>query len=188
MPLWIPRSSASSGETSTNVSGVFSRMPSAAIGHVAFVEMLEQTAVVQMQIEFGVGLLGRLGPGEREQLRLAVGKVELLRVKQRLIDAVGGHRPLQRLVSFEPLVSHAGEQRRQRGDFVHDLRGVLIVPIGAEAVGDVLNDLPIGPAVLERLEHLIEPLNAPLGAGERAFFFQARARGQNHIGETGRCG
>ena len=61
--------------------------------------------------------------------------------------------------------------------------GCCIVPVRAQAVGDVLDDPPIGPASLQRLKHLVEPLNAPLGAGECSFLFQARRGGQDDIGE-----
>ena len=89
-----------------------------AVSHVAFVEMFQQAAVVQMQVEFVIGLIGRLGPRQREELRLAIGKRELLRVEQRLIRSIRRHGPLQRLVAFQPLVGHAREQRRERRDLV----------------------------------------------------------------------
>ena len=59
-----------------------------------------------------------------------------------------------------------------------------VVPICAETIGDILCDLPIRPAAGKRLEDLIQPLDAPLGARERAFLFQAWAGRQDHIGET----
>ncbi len=55
------------------------------------------------------------------------------------------------------------------------------IPISAETIGDLLYDSPIRPAAFERLEHLIKPLDAALGAGERAFLFEAWAGGQNNI-------
>ena len=61
-----------------------------------------------------------------------------------------------------------------------------VIPIRAQAIGDVLDDLPVGPASLQRLEHLIKPLDAPLRAGERAFLFEARAGGQHHVGKLAR--
>ena len=61
---------------------------------------------------------------------------------------------------------------------------MLIVPARAELVGDVLDDLPVRPAPLERLEHLVEPLNPPLGARERAFLLEARRRRQHDVGEA----
>src|SRR5436190_24081088 len=55
------------------------------------------------------------------------------------------------------------------------------IPIGAETIGDFLYNSPIGPAALQRFEHFIEPLDAPLRAGERAFLLQIRAGGKDDI-------
>src|SRR6267142_1223318 len=60
---------------------------------------------------------------------------------------------------------------------------MLVFPIRAEPVGDILDDLPVRASAVERLKHLIQPLNSPLGAGERALFFKAGSRGQHHVGE-----
>ena len=63
-----------------------------------FVEVLEQAAVVQVQVEFRVDLLRRAARTRSgKNRRLAVGEVELFGVEQRLIGAVRGNRPLQRL-------------------------------------------------------------------------------------------
>ena len=61
---------------------------------------------------------------------------------------------------------------------------MFVIPVRPEMVRHVLDDLPVGPAPFERLEDLIEPLNSPLGAGERAFLFQARGGGQHDVGES----
>jgi len=70
----------------------------APVRQVAFVEVLEQAAVVEPQIELGVGPQGWLRPGDREQPCLAVREVEPLRVEQRLVGAVGSDRPQQKCV------------------------------------------------------------------------------------------
>src|SRR5579864_3875818 len=57
-----------------------------------------------------------------------------------------------------------------------------VLPACTEAIGDVLDDAPVRPAAFERLEHLVKALDSPLGAGERAFFFEARARRQYDVG------
>src|SRR5439155_18514396 len=178
----MPRSPASSGEISTKVSGVLERMPFAPVSQVAFVEVLEQAAVVEPQIELGVGPQGWLRPGDREQPCLAVREVEPLRVEQRLVGAVGSDRPLQRTVSLQPLVAHPGEQRGERRDFAHDLARMLVMPPRAETVRDLLDDLPVRSAALERLEDPVEPLDPPLGAGERPLLFEARRGGQDDVG------
>ena len=149
-------------------------------------EVFQQPAVVQVQIEFCVGLIGRADPRHGEQPRLPVGKREAFGIEERLVGPIGRNGPLQRLVSLEPLVAHAGEERRQRRDLVHHLRRMLIVPAGAEMVGDVLNDSPVRPRTLERLEHLVEPLDPPLGAREGPFLLQARRRRQHDVGKLAR--
>src|SRR5579863_8168555 len=58
---------------------------------------------------------------------------------------------------------------------------MLIFPTGAQAVGDLLNDLPVGTAFPERLEGPVESLNASLRAGEGPFLFQTWTGRQNHI-------
>ena len=83
------------------------------ISKVALVKMLEQTPIIQMQIEFRISWVRWFGQGDWEQPRLPVGEGELFRVEQRLIGSVGSDRPLQGLVSFQPLVAHAREQRCQ---------------------------------------------------------------------------
>src|SRR5439155_23026910 len=113
-------------------------------------------------------------------------KREAAGIEQRLVGSIGGNRPLQRLVSFQPFVAHPGEERRQRGDFVHDLRRMLVVPAGAQMVGDILDDSPVRQRTLERLEYLIKPLDSPFGAGERALLFEARRRRQHDVGKAAR--
>ena len=60
------------------------------------------------------------------------------------------------------------------------------MPVRSQMIGNVLDDLPIGPASLHRLEHLIKSLDAPLGARESPFLFQARTGGQYHVGKSAR--
>src|SRR6266852_4758072 len=59
---------------------------------------------------------------------------------------------------------------------------MVIVPIGPEMICDVCDDLPIGPASCQRLEHFIKSLDSPLSAGESAFLFQTWSCRQNDIG------
>src|SRR5213594_2055935 len=63
---------------------------------------------------------------------------------------------------------------------------MLEVPTGAQTIGYVLYDSPIGPAAFERFEHFIKSLDAALGAGERAFLFEAWAGGQDYIRKPAR--
>jgi hypothetical protein len=105
-------------------------------------------------------------------------------IKEWLVGSVRGHGPLQALIAFQPFVTDTREQRSHRRDLIHDFRRVPIFPAGTEPVCDVLDDDPVRPAPFDRIEHLIEPLDAALGTGERTFLFEARAGGQNHIGKT----
>jgi len=59
---------------------------------------------------------------------------------------------------------------------------MLVVSSCPETIANVLHDLPVGAASLQWLEHLIKPLDSSLGARERAFFFQAGAGWQYHVG------
>src|SRR5438128_12605458 len=59
---------------------------------------------------------------------------------------------------------------------------MLVMPPRAETVRDLLDDLPVRSAALERLEDPVEPLDPPLGAGERPFLFEARTGGQDDVG------
>src|SRR5207245_10076246 len=74
-----------------------------------------------------------------------------------------------------------GEEGCKLSNFGVDLGRMCEIPLGAGTIGDFLYDSPIGPAALQRFEHFIEPLDAPLRAGERAFLLQARAGGQDDI-------
>src|SRR5437764_666113 len=58
---------------------------------------------------------------------------------------------------------------------------MLEIPMGTETIGELLYDSPIGPAALERFEHFIKSLDAPFGAGERAFLLEAWTGGENNI-------
>ena len=153
LPLSIPRSCAKLRRDLDESIGRLFADARAAIGQIAFMKMFQQPAVIQVQIEFRVGLT----PGGSRQARgnnraLPSGKANPFGVEQRLIGAIGGDRPLQSLVAFEPFVVHAGEQRRQRSDLIHHLGGMAIIPVGAQPVGDVLDNHPIGPASRQRFE------------------------------------
>jgi hypothetical protein len=50
-------------------------------------------------------------------------------------------------------------------------------------IGNVLDDAPIGLAFAQRCEYLVKPLNAPFGASERAFLFEARAGWKYYVGK-----
>src|SRR5882762_1315842 len=61
-----------------------------------------------------------------------------------------------------------------------------IVPARSQLVRNILDDLPIRLTTLEWFQYLIEPLDASLGTGKRAFLFQARCAGQHNIGVPAR--
>ena len=58
---------------------------------------------------------------------------------------------------------------------------MFVLPVGAQAVGDILNNLPVRAALAKRLEDLVETLDAPLGAGKGPLLFQTGAGGQDDI-------
>src|SRR4051812_5355830 len=134
--------------------------------------MFEQAAVVQMEVKLDIWLLLRLQPTQRKQSGLTVREEELFGVEQRLVAPVRGYGPLQRLVSLETFVVHAGKHRSQRSDLRHDFRRMFIAPICTKMIGNILDDLPIGPASFQRLKHFVEPLDSAFGAGKGAFLFQ----------------
>lgn len=61
---------------------------------------------------------------------------------------------------------------------------MVVFPSGAQTIGDVLEDDPIGPVSFEGLEHLIEPLDAAFSAGKGTFLLEAWAGRKNNVGEA----
>src|SRR5258708_35548681 len=141
-----------------------------------------------MQIELSVGLVRRFCEREREQPGFAVRKGKTFCIKQRLIRSVLCNRPLEGLKSFEPFVRYACEQGRQRSDLAINFGGMPILPFRAEAIGNVPDNLPVWPAAFQRVEHLVEPLDAPFRAREGALFFKTWTGGRRAIGEADRKG
>ncbi len=70
-------------------------------------------------------------------------------------------------------------------DLGGDLLRVLIAPVAAHGVGDLLDYPPILPRVTRRLEGGGDALHPPLGVGEVAAFLGKGAGGEHHIGELG---
>src|SRR5258708_13291175 len=136
-----------------------------------------------MQIELSVGLVRRFCEREREQPGFAIRKGKPFCVKQRLIRSVLCNRPLEGLKSFEPFVRYACEQGRERSDLAIECGRMLILPFRGEAIGNVLDDLPVWPAAFQRFEHLVEPLDAPFRACEGALFFKTWTGGQHYVGK-----
>ncbi len=60
---------------------------------------------------------------------------------------------------------------------------MIVLPVRAEPVGDELNDLPIGLGIPERLQCLVEALDAALRVHEGAVFFKRGRSGQHQVGE-----
>ena len=88
--------------------------------------------------------------------------------------------PLDRAAFIQHVIAHIGKSRCQHGDFIHDLAGMGVVPVGAHGIGQHLGDLPVGIAVLRR-HHLAHAVDAALGVGERAVLFQKGRTGQEHM-------
>src|SRR6266436_2579503 len=59
---------------------------------------------------------------------------------------------------------------------------MLILPVSPHLISEILDDLPIRLAVLERFKDLIEALNPPLRTGESTFLFQAGRSRQHNVG------
>src|SRR5205085_6403635 len=143
-------------------------------------------AIVQVQVKFSVRAIGGALPGNREEPGFSIGESETFGIEQRLIRSISRDGPLQGFVTLQPLVVDTGEHWSQRGNFIHDLGGMLIAPIAAQTVGDVLDNLPIRFTASERFEHFVEALNATLGASEGTLLLQARRAGQHNIRVTAR--
>ncbi len=56
------------------------------------------------------------------------------------------------------------------------------MPLCAKAVGDELDDLPVGLRFAERFKRFVDALNAAFRVDEGAFFFERRTGGKNEIG------
>ena len=94
--------------------------------------MLQQTAIVQVQIELLIAGFARFNPLQRIELRLAILEMKFLGIEQGFIGAIDRHRPLQGLVAGKPIVRDAGEHRRERRGLMHDVRRMAIVPISSQ--------------------------------------------------------
>src|SRR5581483_3227495 len=145
--------------------GVRNQLPNSrgAVGQDTFVKVLEQAAIIQMQIVLLIGLVLRKPHLDRKELCLPVREGETLSVKQRGVSPVRADRPVQGLVAFQTLVSYPGKKGAKGRDFFANLRRMLILPTGPEAIRNVLQNLPIGAGPFQRLKNFVEPLNASFG-------------------------
>src|SRR5258708_249365 len=73
------------------------------VGHIAFVEVLQDAAIVQEEIEITIQSLLWLMKGHWIQPCLAIGEGEVIEIEDWLVGAVLSDRPLERLVPLEPL-------------------------------------------------------------------------------------
>ncbi len=78
--------------------------------------------------------------------------------------------------------------RGDPADLGGDLLGVLIAPVAAHGVGDLLDDPPILPRLTRCLEGGGDALYPPLGIGEVAALLGKGAGGEHHIGQLGSFG
>ena len=154
------------------------------ISHIALVEMLKKSSIIQVQIILLIWLICRFRPDQWIKPGFPIREIEPLRIKQRLIASIRCHRPLQGLVAFKTLISYARHQWSQWRYLLIYLGRMLVIPFRPQAIGNLLNDSPVRSAVSERLKHLVKPLNAPLGTRESAFLLQARTRRQNNISKS----
>ncbi|MNL37893.1 hypothetical protein D3C87_1600700 [compost metagenome] len=81
-------------------------------------------------------------------------------------------------------IADVGESRRQAGDFIHDLRWMLVIHRVAQGIGQGHGAFPVGLAA-QRFHDLAHPGDASLGVGEGAVLFQERTARQEHVGELG---
>src|SRR5208283_3816645 len=86
------------------------------------------------------------------------------------------------------LVSHAGHDRRKRGQLLINLRRMAVIPVSTQPVGNVLNNLPVGSAFAERLKCSVEPLDASLGTGKGSFLLKAWRGREDNIGKAASLG
>lgn len=78
--------------------------------------------------------------------------------------------------------------RGDPADLGGDLLGVLIAPVAAHCIGNLLDDPPILPRFPRRLEGGGDALHSPFGVGEVAALLGKGAGGEHRIGELGGFG
>ena len=83
-------------------------------------------------------------------------------------------RPLQTAVFIEFGVAHARKSRRQARNFVHDFARVRVIHRVAKSLREFLRRFPVG-VLAQRRHDLAHAVDAPLGIGKRAVFFQKAA-------------
>ena len=88
----------------------------------------------------------------------------------------------------EVAVGEVGVVGHQRDELVEDLLRRAVVHLKADAVGDVLDDLPVHPRLPGRVEHLAPALDAAVGVGVGAVLLQIGGGGQDDVGELGGLG
>ena len=89
--------------------------------------------------------------------------------------------PLRRADALQQFEAHAPVSRRQAGDLVENLAGVVVMGRVAHGIHQLDDDFPILIAG-QRLDHLAHSVHAALGAGEGALLFQRGTAGQEHVG------
>ena len=90
-------------------------------------------------------------------------------------------RPLHRAQFIKAIVADAGEARSGAGDLRHDLLRMVVAHRIAQRGAELADGLPFGFA-RERLHGLAHAVDAALGVGEGAVFFQKAGAGEDHVG------
>src|SRR3546814_11291670 len=94
-------------------------------------------------------------------------------------------RPLYRAPLVERGIADFGKGRRQPRDLIHDLGRMRIIPVEPHGIGDELDDLPIGIAVLWA-HHLAHALNAAFSVCDGPILFETGGPGTEDMGVVGR--
>ena len=95
-------------------------------------------------------------------------------------------RPLQPTELLQPLVRHAGMDRRQRSDLVPGVLGGLPAELLAHPSGELRDDPQVVAGLAGRVERLADALDPPLGVRDGALRLgPGRGRGQDDVGELG---
>ena len=83
-----------------------------AIGHASLLEVFEETAVVEVEVELGGGLLRGFDPLDGIELCFAVVERKFFEEEDGRVFSIFRDGPLQGAVAFEAFVGHAGEEGR----------------------------------------------------------------------------
>ena len=139
-----------------------------------------------------IGLVGQL-VGRHEVGRHDLGPARLGRERVAENDLIAGlvrgvARIGDRVLPHQPLPGDVGERRHHLRHLAEHIRHVLVGPLQADALGDLLDQRPIQPRLARGADHGTADLHLPVGVGEGAPLLGVRRGWQDHVGVPGRLG